>query len=181
MARVLIVYGTTEGHTAQIADRLATVMRGDGHDVEVIDSKEVRKKAPTGEFDGIIVGGSVHTGEHQSSLREFVKQNIDLLERIPSAFFSVSLSAADQDDEAVAETQMMVDKFVTETGWRPQRVEKIAGALVYSQYNFFIRRIMKMIAKQHGRTELDTSRDYDFTDWEAVERFGREFSASVAG
>jgi menaquinone-dependent protoporphyrinogen oxidase len=180
MARVLIVYGTTEGHTARIADRMATVIRGEGHAVEARDAKEIRNQAVTGEVDGIIVGGSVHGGDHQSSLREFVKRNRDLLERVPSAFFSVSLAAADQDDESAAEVQTTLDKFVRETGWRPRRVEPIAGALVYTQYNVFIRHLMKLIVKRHGRAELDASRDYDFTDWEAVERFARDFTASIA-
>jgi menaquinone-dependent protoporphyrinogen oxidase len=180
MTRILIVYGTTEGHTARIADRMASAMRDEGHDVEVHDAKEVRKQAVMGAFDGIIVGGSVHAGEHQSSLREFVKCNRELLARVPSAFFSVSLTAHDADDEAAAETQVVLDKFFRETGWQPKRVEAIAGALVYTQYNIFIRHIMKLIAKQHGTAALDTSRDYDFTDWEAVERFARAFAAEIA-
>jgi len=180
MARVLIVYGTTEGHTALIADRMATVIRAGGHEVELHDSKKVHKRAVPGDFDGIIVGGSVHAGDHQSSLREFAKRNRDLLERVPSAFFSVSLTAADPDEEAAAETQAMLDKFTRETGWRPRRVETIAGALVYTQYNVFIRHMMKLIVKHQGRSELDTSRDYDFTDWDAVERFAREFTATIA-
>jgi menaquinone-dependent protoporphyrinogen oxidase len=181
MARILIVYGTTEGHTAQIAERMAAVMRDAGHEVDLRDSKEVRKQTLTGEFDGAIVGGSIHTGDHQSSLRDFVKGNRGLLERVPSAFFSVSLSAVDQDDEAKAEVQAVVDKFVRETGWKPERVETFGGALVYTQYNFFVRHMMKLIVKQHGRTELDSSRDYDFTDWGAVEGFAREFASGLAG
>jgi menaquinone-dependent protoporphyrinogen oxidase len=179
MARILIVYGTTEGHTAAIAGRMAETMRRDGHEVELRDSKEVRKQDVPAEYDGIIVGGSVHAGEHQSSLREFVKRNRDLLERTPSAFFSVSLTAADPDEEAASDAQAMVEKFASETGWHPKRVEKIAGALVYTQYNIFIRHLMKLIVKRQGRTELDTSRDYDFTDWEAVERFARDFARSL--
>jgi menaquinone-dependent protoporphyrinogen oxidase len=108
-----------------------------------------------------------------------VKRNRELLERVPSAFFSVSLTASDPDEEAAIETLTMLEKFFRETGWRPQRVETIAGALVYTQYNIFIRHMMKLIVKHQGRTELDTSRDYDFTDWDAVERFAREFTRSI--
>jgi menaquinone-dependent protoporphyrinogen oxidase len=180
MARFLIVYGTTEGHTAKIAARMAAAIRAEGHEVDLRDARDVRKEAPAGEYDGILVGGSVHAGEHQSSLREFVKRNRELLERVPSAFFSVSLAAADADDDARAEIQHLIDRFVAETGWRPARVESIAGALVYTQYNFFIRHMMKIIVRRGGRTELDTSRDYEFTDWDAVDRFAREFAAGAS-
>jgi menaquinone-dependent protoporphyrinogen oxidase len=158
---------------------MAKALRDEGHEVEVHDSREVRRQVMTDAFDAIIVGGSVHAGDHQSSLREFVKRNRELLERVPSAFFSVSLTAADPDDEAVAEA--VVDKFIKETGWQPDRVVTFAGALVYTQYNVFIRHMMKLIVKHQGRTEFDTSRDYDFTDWDAVERFAREFAGRTGG
>jgi menaquinone-dependent protoporphyrinogen oxidase len=180
MSKFLIVYGSTEGHTRQIAQAMASAIYRDGNQVDLRDSKDVRKEPISDSYDGIIVGGSIHIGDYQGSLREFVERNRELLERVPSAFFSVSLTAADLDDEAQAELDAIVDKFSRETGWRPKRVEMIAGALVYSQYNFFIRRMMKMIVKQQGRSELDTSRDYDFTDWDAVEQFARDFARSAA-
>jgi menaquinone-dependent protoporphyrinogen oxidase len=166
MAKILIVYGTTEGHTAQIAQR------------DVCDSKDLRKSTIKEGYDGVLVGGSVHAGEHQSSVREFVRRNRELVDGLPSAFFSVSLTAVEVDEEARRETQAMVDKFVRETGWQPRHVETIAGALVYSQYNIFVRHLMKLIAKHEGRP-TDMSHDYDYTDWDAVEKFARDFAESV--
>lgn len=180
VVRVLIVYGTTEGHTARVAERMAATIRDEGHEVEVHDSREVRHTTIDRDFDGMLLGGSVHAGELQSSLREFVRKNREQVERVPAALFVVSLAAADLDEEAHAELNTVLEKFVQETGWRPRRVEWIAGALVYTQYNFFVRHMMKLIVKHQGRTELDTSRDYDFTDWQGVERFAREFVAGVA-
>jgi menaquinone-dependent protoporphyrinogen oxidase len=181
MARILIVYGSTEGQTAQIADRMAAVIRNEGKEVELHDANEVRKQAVTGVFDGIIVAGSVHVGDYQSSLREFVQRNRDLLERVPSAFVSVSLTAADRDAKAEAELQATLEKFIRKTGWRPRQVEHVGGALVYTRYNWLLRHIMKLIMKRQGHTELDTRRDYSFTDWDAVERFAREFAARISG
>jgi menaquinone-dependent protoporphyrinogen oxidase len=179
MARILIVYGTTEGHTALIAERIGGAIRSAGQEVELHDAKDIRKQKLTGAFDGVIVGGSIHAGDYQGNLREFVKGNRALLEDVPSAFFTVSLSAADPDEEARADIQSTVQKFVQETGWQPRHVVPIAGALVYTHYNIFVRHLMKLIAKSHGRTELDTSQDYDFTDWAAVESFGREFAEEL--
>lgn len=181
MARILIVYGTTEGHTAGIVARMAEAIRSKGHEAELQDSRAVLKKVIEEQYDGVIVGGSVHAGDHQASLREFVKGNRALLERVPSAFFSVSLAAADSDADANAEKQAVVEKFIRETGWTPSRVEYIAGALVYTQYNIFIRHMMKLIVRRQGRTELDTSRDFDFTDYEAVARFASDFAGAAAG
>jgi menaquinone-dependent protoporphyrinogen oxidase len=180
MSKFLIVYGSTEGHTARIAQRMAAVLRASGHEVALEDSRDAQSGGITTAYDGILIGGSVHAGEHQSSLREFVKRNLAALRSRPAAFFSVSLSAANNDEESIGETNAMVQKFVRETGWEPTRIQPIAGALVYTQYNFFIRQLMRLIAKSGGREELDTSRDYDFTDWDAVEAFAQDFAASVS-
>jgi menaquinone-dependent protoporphyrinogen oxidase len=179
VAHILIVYGTTEGHTAKIAQRMSEAMRQEGHLVDLHDAKELRKDVVTQPFDGIIVGGSIHGGAHQTSLVEFAKRNREVLQRVPSAFFSVSLANADTDEDAAAESKTVIDKFVTETGWQPEQVERIAGALVYTQYNIFMRHLMKLIVKSQGLTELDTSRDFDFTDWDAVARFARDFASRV--
>jgi menaquinone-dependent protoporphyrinogen oxidase len=93
----------------------------------------------------------------------FAKQHRAFLERRPSAFLSVGLAIASRTTDGRAETLPVVEKFVKRTGWRPARVELVAGALPYSKYNFLIRFIMRRIAAQAGR-DVDTSRDYEYTD-----------------
>jgi menaquinone-dependent protoporphyrinogen oxidase len=177
MARVLIVYSTKEGHTREIAERIARTIHDDGNEVQVSDVNGAGKQALAA-FDGILVGGSVHLGAYQASLRDFVKRNRESLERVPSSFFSVSMSAADASKESIAEVQATLDKFFRDTGWHPRHVENFAGALLYTRYNFLVRFILKRIVKSKGRPEVDTSRDYDLTDWAAVERFAHEFAAN---
>ena len=58
-------------------------------------------------------------------------------------------------------------------------VESFAGALQYREYDFFTRLLIKLMMK-HGGHPTDTSHDHDFTDWDAVERFGRECAELVA-
>jgi menaquinone-dependent protoporphyrinogen oxidase len=55
----------------------------------------------------------------------------------------------------------------------------VAGALPYTKYNVFIRWIMKRIARQEGG-DIDTSRDYEYTDWKALRLFAGEFGGLVA-
>lgn len=179
MAKILIVYGSTEGHTAKITARMAAAMRTAGHTADLRDARDLRGAPVPEGYDGVVVAGSVHAGEHQSSVREFARRNAARLAAMPAAFVSVSLSAAEQDDDARHDTHAMVERFIAETGWHPARVECVAGALVYTQYNFFTRHLMKLIVKRGGRAELDTTRDYDFTDWPRVEAFGRDFAGHV--
>ena len=67
-----------------------------------------------------------------------------------------------------------------ETGWRPARVLPVAGALAYSRYNFLIRFVMKRIARKAG-APTDTSRDYEFTNWPALDTFIREGALAAGG
>lgn len=173
MAHILVVYGTTEGQTRKIATYIANAIRDRGHTVTVSDSASIREPLRVQEYDGILVGGSVHSGRHQRSVVRFVKENRAALESLPSGFFSVSLAALDGREQQ-EEAQNYVDTFCQETGWEPEVVETVAGALRYTKYNFVKRYIMKWISKRSGRP-TDTSRDFEFTDWEHVGHFVKRF------
>jgi menaquinone-dependent protoporphyrinogen IX oxidase len=54
-----------------------------------------------------------------------------------------------------------------------------SGALRHSQYGFVTRLIMKSISgRRAGPT--DTTRDYEFTDWDAVDTFANELATGLA-
>jgi menaquinone-dependent protoporphyrinogen oxidase len=72
----------------------------------------------------------------------------------------------------------LLDKFFRKTGWRPKHVKPVAGALLYTKYNPLIRFVMKQIVKRAGG-DTDTSRDYEYTDWVALDRFVGEFAGEI--
>jgi menaquinone-dependent protoporphyrinogen oxidase len=171
---VALVYASTHGHTGKIVDRIADVMRIEGLDVEVAKVGE-RAGRLIQDCDAVLVAGSVHRGSHQPELVEFVTRHRALLQGLPSGFISVSLTAADEEDaEMRAETRRMVDEFVEDTRWTPDRTATVAGAFQFSKYNPFERLVMRLIASRHG-TEIDPWEDLELTDWKAVEQFAREF------
>ena len=178
----LVVYASTHGHTAKIAARLADAMRAQGLDVDLRDVAHAADAAP-GRYDLVVVGGSLHKEHHQKELAAWVTARSDELAGVPSMFFSVSLSAADDGDEARAASQRCIDDFCAQTGWTPTRTERVAGALQYREYDPFTRQLMRLLMKHMGRP-TDASRDYDYTDWDAVDRLGREIAGraeAVAG
>ena len=175
MTDVLVCYGTTEGQTAAVADRIASVLREEGHEVDVAD---LPTDAVPPDYDGVIVGASVHVGKHQQRVQEFVSGHRDELNAIPTGFFSVSLSAASDDPEARDQASSLVDEFLDETEWSPDLTTTVAGALRYSQYGRIKRILMKFIAGRNAG-DTDTSRDYEYTDWGAVEAFAREFEQAL--
>ena len=176
--RALVVYASTHGHTAKIAARLAQAMRTDDLEVDVLDVASA-DGADIGRYDVVVVGASLHKEHHQRVIADWVTERRAALEQRPSVFFSVSLSAADDSDESRAACQGCIDEFCAETGWTPGQTEAIAGCLQYREYDVFTRQLMRLLMRHMGRP-ADASRDYDYTDWDAVDRLGRHV-ATLAG
>ncbi|MEV7999701.1 flavodoxin domain-containing protein [Pseudarthrobacter oxydans] len=170
MAVIYVPYGTTEGQTAKIAEFISEVIQAHGHKAQTADINQAGNLIPDW-YDAVIVGASVHQGKHEDYVLEFVRKNKAVLESVPSAFFSVSLSAHGDTEDA----ESYVKDFEKETGWRPAQVGLFSGALLYTQYGFIKRLVMKKIASDKGSLDTDTSRDYVYTEWDGVKRFAEDF------
>lgn len=180
MVAILVLYGTGEGQTATVAGRIGEVLTGRGHDSTVVDVESLPAEFAITDFDAVIVGASIHMGKQQSDIVEFVRTNQDALATRPTAFFQLSISSAVADETRQAEAAGYVDDLIDATGWHPDRIGLFGGALRYSQYGFLKRLMIKQIAKD-ATGDTDTSRDYEYTDWDEVEQFTNDFAAFVEG
>lgn len=178
MPSILIIYASKHGHTGKIAARIAEQAEAAGVTVSLRDVERAPGTEPQA-YDAAIVGASVHAGRYEKSLVSWAKQHGQTLNAMPSAFFSVCLTAADDTDEARAETARYIESIVSDTGWHPTQTVTFAGALQYREYDFATRLAMRLMMKLSHHPS-DASTDHDFTDWEAVERFGAE-CAALAG
>jgi menaquinone-dependent protoporphyrinogen oxidase len=166
--KILIIYGSTEGQTRKIANFLKKEAESMGHQVSLSDANEKPPK-PSG-YDLILIGASVHMHKYQGAILHYVKTNIEGLNKIPTVFLSVSMATASGDAESLKERDEVTGAFLKEAGWKPSYVEQVAGALLYTQYDFFKKLIMRMIAKRHGES-TDTSNDHEYTDWPKLKSF----------
>jgi menaquinone-dependent protoporphyrinogen oxidase len=179
---VLVLYASTHGHTGKIADRIATVMRTQGLEVRNREIGAATEHIDLAAFDGVVVGASVHVGHHQHEIVEWISEHHASLGARPSAFFSVSLTAADDTDEARATTRGLIDEVLDATGWIPTTTQSFAGALQFREYGLPTRVIMRLMARRiehQSGTTIDVHQDTDYTDWEAVDRFALSFAAEV--
>jgi menaquinone-dependent protoporphyrinogen oxidase len=174
MPRILLLYATTEGQTELIAERVARTLREKGHNVEMLPADTAGPGPDPANYDGVMIGASIHYGHHPAYLHKLVRRHGNALAARPCAFFSVSLSAGGPRPKLAA-AQRYLDKFMRKTGWRPQLTASFAGALKYSLYGPIKRRVM-IVFMTLGGGETDTSRDYEYTDWDAVERFAEAYA-----
>lgn len=174
MPNILLVYGTSEGQTGKIARHIETTLEAGGAAVRTIEGHDLGDDLAVDAFDGVIVGAAVHAGKHDKRVTQFAKDHLRTLERLPSAFFSVSLSAAAEGDEGKADVERLLHEFTEETGWHPGKMDAFGGALLYTQYNPVLRFVMKRKAA-HYSDDLDTKRDFEYTDWDGVTAFAIAF------
>ncbi|MGZ5036172.1 MAG: flavodoxin domain-containing protein [Usitatibacter sp.] len=178
MSRIAIVFATVDGQAGRIAQRVGEVLARAGHQASTIRAGAPGLAQAMAESDGIIVGGAIRYGRHVQDLEEVVRANVAAIERKPNAFFSVSLSGGGPGARPAVAARY-AEELAERSGWHPQRMAIFGGALRYSTYNPFIRFMMRLIVGMAGG-DTDTSRDYEYTDWEAVERFAAEFAARLA-
>jgi menaquinone-dependent protoporphyrinogen oxidase len=174
MARICIVYSTTDGHTLAICRRVQQVLEGDTHRVELI-AVDAAASADWARFDKIVVGARIRYGKHHPQIVELIKTCAARWQKMPSAFFSVNLVAR-KPGKSAPETNPYTRKLLQVTRWQPTEAAVFAGKLDYKRYGFRDRHIIRLIMwLTHGPTNLDAC--VDFTDWKAVEDFARRVSA----
>ena len=177
MARLLVVYGTTDGHTARVAEFIGQELEALGHEATIARPDGVEPQPDA--YQGVVIAASVHAGKFQSNVSRWARAHARLLETRPSAFVAVCLGILQQDATVQAEVKGIVARFLEGAGWQPSLTVTVAGALRYTRYNWLTRWMMKRMAARAGG-DTDTSRDHVYTDWEAVRRFVSAFGRRVA-
>ena len=177
--KLLIVYGTAEGQTRKVAEFLALEAQKAGVEPTLCDAS--MEQISPDRYDAVMIGASMHMHRYQATITHYVKEHLGTLNAIPTAFFSVSLAALSEgyDAESFNELRDITMRFLLDTGWNPTATEYIAGALRYTQYDFFKKFIMRQIAIRGGSKDTDTTRDVEYTDWEKVRKFFDEFITSA--
>lgn len=177
MSRVLVIYGTTDGHTAKVASAIAAALRAVNIETEVAEAGKTSQHAE--HYTAVIVAGSVHAGKYQRTVRDWVRNNMFALQTRPTAFVSVCLAIRDTREQSKRDLDAILERFYQDTKWRPTVAKSVAGALLYTKYNWLVRQVMKRIVRDAGG-DTDTSRDYEYTDWVDLRSFVIGFAGRIA-
>jgi menaquinone-dependent protoporphyrinogen oxidase len=170
MAKILIAYSTTDGHTRKICERIKQLIEERAHTVtlEFIDDEPELELDP---FDTIVIGASIRYGKHRPQVYEFIRKNRQILESKPTAFFSVNVVARKPEKNS-PDTNPYLKKFLRQLSWKPQVSAVFAGKINYPIYTFWDRQVIRFIMWiTNGPT--DPQAVEEFTDWTKVDDFGR--------
>ena len=167
----IIVYSSTDGHTKKICEAIKDNLTNK-ENINIIPLNEAFKMN-LDKFDKIIIGASIRYGKHSSNIYKFIKINKEILENRKSAFFSVNVVAR-KPEKNTPQTNPYIERFLKKTNWKPNKIGVFAGKIDYPSLNFLNRNIIRLIMYMtSGPT--DTKKIYEFTNWQSVENFAKEF------
>ncbi len=170
----VLLYASIEGQTRKIVRHIEDHLKERHHSTIVMDTTDDEAELDLTDVDGVVACAPVHAGAFPNSLVRALSREHTALMAFPGAFVSVSLAVASKDKSEVDEIEKIVHDLSETTGWWPVMKHHAAGALKYLEYDYFKRWIMKRIAKKSAGP-IDTSQDYEFTDWDALDRFIDQF------
>lgn len=175
MPRILVLFGTTDGHTAKIAKSVRDALETEGCSVDLVNAAEGTAGITPEPYDGVIVAASVRAGKYQRPVLRWVRAHAPSLNTRPSAFLSVCLGILEHNVRARTELDAILHRFLHRTGWHPAVRKFVAGATPFTRYNLLTRWVMRrIVTKAIGYA--DTTRDTEYTDWDDLRSFSREFA-----
>ncbi len=168
-----MVYSTTDGHTLKICKRLREVIEQHGHEVTIAELKP-GVDIDLGPFERIVIGASIRYGKHKPEVADFIERNVEPLRAKPSAFFSVN-AVARKPEKRDPDTNPYVRKFLKSISWQPPAIGVFGGKIDYPKYGFVDKTMIRFIMWM-TKGPTDPNSVTEFTDWDAVDAFGRKIA-----
>lgn len=170
--RVLVVFASSHGQTATIAEAIGARLRERGAHVELCNA-HAETPPPPDDYDVVGLGSHVRHGKHDAAIHRYIDRHLSGLQARQTFFFSVSLTASDKP--YLPDPGSYIYGTTYATAFRADSAAAFGGALPYRKYNPVLRVLMKLRSSLHGHP-IDTSRDHVFTDWTQVRLFADEIA-----
>jgi menaquinone-dependent protoporphyrinogen oxidase len=134
--RVLVVYATKYGSTAQVAETVAEELRAAGCQAE---ARAVGDVASSAGFDAVVVGGPMIFGWHKEALK-WVKAGHDGLAAVPVAYFITAASLTDDGAHAVDGVPFYKDSWLAK---KPSNPDKLSYRQRYALPSHYLGEVLK--------------------------------------
>ena len=159
--KILVTAASRHGTTTQIADAIATTLRGADLEVDVVPPESV--EAIDG-YAAVVLGSAVYAGHWMADAKAFVHRHRDALRERPVFLFS---SGPLGDPPIPAEDPIDIAEMESETGAVDHRV--FAGRLYVDELSLPERFIVKLVSAPNG----------DFRPWDDITEWAREIARFV--
>ncbi|MEQ6388584.1 flavodoxin domain-containing protein [Bacillaceae bacterium S4-13-58] len=136
----LIVYCSSHGTTAKAVKLLASKISGEIIVADLKEKKEMDTHLDVSLYDNIIIGGSIHAGNIQGKVKQFVKSNLSSL-----LLKNVGLFLCCMRTGEIA-TQQFEAAFPEELRKHAVTTSLFGGEFLVSKMNFVEKKIVKKIS-----------------------------------
>jgi menaquinone-dependent protoporphyrinogen oxidase len=154
--RVLISYASRCGSTGGVAEAIGQVLCEMGASAYI---RLVRNVNDLSAYHAVIVGSAIRRGKWLPEAVGFVKDNQDILGRLPIAYFVVCLTMKDNTAENRSTVMAYLDPVRKEAPKiQPVAVGLFPGALDFGKLSFMEKTVLKAKGASEG----------DYRDWPSV-------------
>jgi len=164
MAKILVVYASKKGSTAEIAQAIARELQAGGHHADVSD---ITTNPPPAGYAAVVIGGPMYMGHIDPRVGKFMKRYAGELANLPVAGFVVCLAAASNDPEGMAWAEKALKKALAPV--QPVAEAIFAGKLDPENLSWLQRWMIKKVNSPVG----------DFRDWTAIANWTRELPGKM--
>jgi len=156
--KVLVSAGSKHGSTVEIAERIGSILRARGCEVDISRPEQV---VGLEDYEAVVLGSAVYAGHWVDSAKGLAQRLADLSPKIPIWLFS---SGPIGDPPKPEEDPVDVADILQSTGARQHRV--FSGKIDKSKLNFAERAILLAVHGQEG----------DFRNWSDIEEWADEIA-----
>ncbi|QQS17031.1 MAG: menaquinone-dependent protoporphyrinogen IX dehydrogenase [Neisseriales bacterium] len=165
--KILLLYSTYDGHTREIANKVAAQLKRVGCAFDLFDFNQL----PTivlADYNAVLIAAAIRYGHFHESVIQFVKTHRILLNTKLTAFLGVCLVAR-KPNRQLPDHNIYLKKFLRRTKWHPTLCEAVAGALRYPRYTWLDKQLIRCMMWFTGG-ETNTNKEVVYTNWQQVER-----------
>jgi menaquinone-dependent protoporphyrinogen oxidase len=175
MPRVMVVHASRHGATAEIADRIAAVLRERG--IQAVGAAAAEAWDPS-TADAVVIGSAAYMGKWLDEATEFVRANRDALRARPTWLFSsgpVGSATVDKDGHDLLAPPTFLRNLAESVGARGVKV--FMGRWDPSDPPASTaERLFRLLPISKGLLPIG-----DYRDWDAIEEWARTIADDLVG
>jgi menaquinone-dependent protoporphyrinogen oxidase len=179
--KTLLVYGTRYGATVGTSEEIGKILRTEGFDVKVVNTKEEKVK-DISTYELLIVGSGVQFGRWTDEIEEFIKKfPNELAQKKVAVFVSTMKTVLEREGKTEAlegDRKMELDSKIAKFNLNPISIGFFGGVIDFNKMNPITRKIsgsMRQRLEKAGFKEMPPG-VYELRDWEEIRSWAKELA-----
>jgi len=169
--KILIAYASRSGTTEEIACFIEKIFIELNFNVEI---KPIKSVTDLKVYNAVIIGSAIQYDTWLPEVRQFIKNNLNTLTKLPVSFYFSCLTLSQQSQKTRLKALTYSNKLNSLfPQLKPVSVGQFAGVLNYSKLSFLYRFIFKAVMPILGVKEGD------YRNWGAIKEWAEDVHSKL--